>query len=66
MIVKVKEIEFDISGKKRAEYELTFTEYTARLLLHRERNRKVVFRSNNCVSVICDLSTYNYIPIVKE
>lgn len=64
MIVKFKEIEYDIENNRVSDYNLFLYEFLERLNKHRAKGRKIHYVENNVITVETELGHFQYYPIV--
>ena len=62
MILRIKEVEYDIFGSVKSDKQLTLSEYTKRLISHFCVENRIEYTENNVVWVHSELSKYKYYP----
>lgn len=66
MIIKIKEITYNIAGDPVTDQDLTFAEYTQRIMFHTENKHNIKLLENNRTYVKGKYSEYMYFPCIKK
>ena len=64
MLVKIKELEFNIAGDFICDKEMCFSDFVKLLEDHAKKGYKIVAPETTCCYVKTDFSVYHYYPVV--